>query len=448
MSLRAPLFAVLLLASSNAFATPGEPPPTDNPTPNPASRSALPSGPDLSPSPVPDAKAKKPWRGFRFASDDEANTLRIGGQLQADSLSFPGDEAQILNDEVRLRRARLQLRATTARFYDFRLLLDFADARVQILDALFESTFIDELHLRIGKDKSPVSFDRLQSSTALHFLERTATAGLVTNRDLGLQLAGKISKGLLDYQLGLWDGTPDGASAEQNVGDTFDFAGRLTFQPFLHAELPALKNLQVGVSGSYGKDKGTATATQLASYRSSARATWFRYVTGADLASTAIADGERVRLGAHLYWQYGPVHVFGEVIKSSQEVTLAGRTEAIGVLGYTSQASVVLTGEDASWNGLTPDRVFNPETGGWGALELAVRWGQIAIDDLAFDAGFADISRSARGLSTITFGLNWYLDRQVKLQANLELTSFDGGAPADADRDTETLLGFRGQFLF
>ncbi|MCC6624304.1 MAG: hypothetical protein IT385_23835 [Deltaproteobacteria bacterium] len=407
---------------------------------------ALASTPALAnPTPEP---AAKPWRGFRLASDDEAHVLRIGGQLQIDSTFLPGDEAQALNDEVRLRRARLQLRATTARYFDYRLLLDFADARIQILDAVFETTFLEELRLRIGKEKSPVSFDRLQSSTALHFLERTPTPGLAGNRDLGLQLVGKIDQGVIDYQIGLWDGTPDGGTVEQNLGDTFDLAGRLTFQPFLHAGLPALKSLLIGVSGSYGEETGTATATQLATYRTSGRATWFRYASGTDLATTAIADGARVRLGGHLYWQYGPVHVFAEAIRSSQDITLADRSETISNLAYGTQASVVLTGEDASWSGLTPSRAFDPKAGGWGALELAVRWGQVLIDDLAFDAGFADIARSARGLSTLSFGLSWYLDRQVKLQVNLELTSFDGGAAGDADRDAETLLGFRGQLLF
>lgn len=447
MSLRAPLVFALLLTSTSALANPNDP---TNPAPAPATPVAPPT-PDTTPTPTTTpapAPTKKPWRGFSLASDDGANTLRIGGQLQADSTFFPGDEAQTLSDEVRLRRARLQLRATTAKHFDFRLLLDFADARIQILDAVFETTFLDELRLRIGKEKSPVSFDRLQSSTALHFLERTPTAGFGTNRDLGLQLAGKFNKGVIDYQLGLWDGTPDGATVEQNVGDTFDFAGRLTFQPFLHADLPALKNLQIGVSGSYGKETGTQAAAQLATYRTSGRATWFRYASGTELAATAIADGDRVRLGAHLYWQYGPVHVFAEAIQSSQDITLADRTETITNLGYGTQASFVLTGEDASWNGLTPSRSFDPKNGGWGALELAVRWGQVLIDDLAFDAGFADLNRSAKGLSTLTFGLNWYLDRQVKLQANLELSTFDGGAASGEDRDAETLLGFRGQFLF
>ncbi len=453
MSIRS-LSAVLLLAlaHSSAIASPG-------PTPTEPTVSADPTVPTVSTEPAPTpalatapasapAPKKSAWRGFRLASDDDAYRLRIGGQLQVDTTTFPGDDAKVYLDEVRLRRARLQVRATTARHFDFRLLLDFADARVQILDAVFETTFIEELRFRIGKDKSPVSFDRLQSSTALHFLERTPTPGLAPNRDLGIQLAGKIDKGLIDYQLGLWDGTADGATVEQNPEDDFDFAGRVTFQPFINAGLPALKNLQLGVAGSFGSTTGTQAATQLATYRTSGRATWFRYASGSDLPTTAIADGDRVRLGGHLLWTFGPVHLFGELIQSSQEVTLADRTETITNLAYGVQASWVLTGEDASWSGLTPTRAFDPSAGALGALELAVRWGETLIDDLAFDAGFADENRSARRASTFTAGLNWYLDAAIKLQLNVELTSFENGAAAGADRDAETLIGARGQFLF
>lgn len=402
--------------------------------------------PEAPPVAKPEPK-KKPWGGLRMTSEDKAFSLRVGGQFNVDATVFPNDQAQAQNDEVRIRRARLQVRATTARYFDFRFLFDVTDARLQILDAVLETNALEEVKLRLGKDKSPVSFDRLQSSTALHLLERSPTAGMTGNRDIGVQLAGKIDGGLIDYQLGLWDGTVDGASTEQNVGDTFDFAGRVTFQPFIHAGLPALANLQLGVSGSYGKEAGTATATQLATYRTSGRATWFRYASGADLATTAVADGDRVRLGGHLLWQYGPVLVFAEVIQSSQAITLADRTEDISHLGFAAQASWVLTGDDASWTGLTPDCPFDPAAGGWGAFELVARWGGVIIDDLAFDAGFADPTRSARRLDLFGVGLNWYLDRSLKLQANVDVSSFEDGA-AGGDRDTETLVGLRAQLLF
>lgn len=430
-------FAVALVHSSS-FAT--EPAPAPAPIPAPT--------PTLTPAPVPTpAPAPKPWKGFRLASEDGAHQLRIGGQLQVDAWGFAGDDAKAYVDEVRLRRARLSLRATVGRHYDLRLLIDTADARLQLLDAVIETTFLDELRLRVGKDKSPVSFDRLQSSTALHFLERSTTASVAPNRDLGLQLVGRIANGLVDYQIGLWDGAPDAQTIEQDFDDGFDLAGRLTLQPFVSAELPALKELLIGVSGSWGETTGTQAAPQLGSPRSSGRATWFRYLAGADLATTVIADGARVRIGGHLFWRYGPVSLFGELLQSSQDLRLGDTTGTITNTAYAAQATVLVTGDDASWNGVKPEHAFDPGAGHLGALELAVRWSALDIDDDAFDDGFADPAKSASGSSSLTVGLNWYLDAAVKLQLDYERTTFDGGA-ADGDRPTEHLVGARTQLIF
>jgi phosphate-selective porin OprO/OprP len=129
-------------------------------------------------------------------------------------------------------------------------------------------------------------------------------------------------------------------------------------------------------------------------------------------------------------------------------VTLGDRTESVSALAWSAQAAVVLTGEDASWNGVKPNRPFDPKEGGAGAFELAVRWGELQVDDLAFDAGFADPSKSASRSRSFTVGLNWYLDSAVKLQLDYERTSFEGGAADEADRPTEQLVGARAQLLF
>jgi len=298
------------------------------------------------PSSPPSAPEPKPGTGFRIKSDDGANELRIGGQLQVDAWVFREDAAKAYIDEVRI-----------------------------------------------------------------------------------------------------WDGTPDGSTVEQDGDDAFDFAGRVTFQPFVKSGLPALANLQLGVSGSVGEVKGTQTAPALATSRSSGRATWFRYVSGTDLATTAIADGSRTRIGGHLLWRFGPAHVFGEIIGSSQDVTLAERAETVTNLAWAAQASVVLSGEDASWTGLKPKRDFDPAKGCAGAFELAVRWSELAIDDAAFDAGFADTAKSARGSRALAVSLNGYLSRAVKVQLGYEQAHFDGGSGSD-DRATEHLVGGRTQLLF
>jgi phosphate-selective porin OprO/OprP len=428
------------------------------PTPTPAAPAAPAS--EAAPTEVPPTKAPetakppaevKPkasgWKGFRIQSEDGAYQLRIGGQLQVDAWGFPGDEAKAYVDEVRIRRMRVNLRATVAKHYDFRLLVDFADARLQLLDAVIETTHLDEIRLRVGKDKSPVSFDRLQSGTALLFLERSATTYAAPNRDLGLQLVGKIGKGLVDYQLGLWDGAPDGATVEQDTDDGFDFAGRITFQPFVSSDLPALKELLIGASGSFGAAKGTFAAPQVAAPRSSGRAAWFKFAAGADLATTVVADGDRARVGGHLYWRYGPVSLFGEFLSSSQELALADVRGKVTNTAYVAQATALLTGDDASWSGVKPTADFDPSVGGSGAVELAVRWTELAIGDEAFDLGLADPKKSARKASSLTVGVNWYLNPAVKLQLDYERTSFKDGA-ADGDRPTENLIGARAQLLF
>jgi len=435
--------ATLAVAALRVPSFAAEPEPSLAPAPPPA------PAPVAAPEPAK-APAPKPFGGFKIQSDDKAYALRLGGQLQVDAWGFVGDDAKAYTDEVRIRRARLSVRATVAKYYDLRLLVDFAGSAVSLLDAVFETTWLEEFRIRIGKEKQPVGWERLESDTATHFLEKSQASNLVPNRDLGLQIVGKLGGGLLDYQIGVWNGAADGATNDVDIDDNFDFDGRLTFQPFLKADLPALKELLVGFYGSFGDVHGTAAATQLANYRSSGRAQWYRWATNAtDPALTAIAEGSRVRLGGHLNWQYGPVGVFGEYVQSSQDVTLGATSGTVTNSAYVAQATWLLTGDDSSWVGVKPKTEFDPTSadGGPGGIELAVRWSALSIDEAAFDDGFASASSSAKGLQSFTVGLNWYLNFYVKLQLNWEHTTFDGGA-GDGDRPTEDLVGARGQMLF
>ncbi len=393
-----------------------------------------------------EAHAAKPWKGFVIGSEDGAHELRIGAQLNVDARGFPGDEADAYTDEVRIRRMRMNLRAKVFEHFSMRMLFDTADSRLQILDAVIEVRLMDELKLRIGKEKSPVSYERLQSSSTMHFLESGAAAALTNNRDIGLQLVGVLGDGLLDYQLGVWDGGPDSVSIDQNDGDGFDLAGRVSFQPFREAGLRALEGLVIGVGGSWGEVEGELDAPLLGSYRSSGRATWYRTVSGDDLATTVIADGTRMRLGGHLYWRFGPVSLFGEVVQSLQDVRLGEEAATLGNVGWVAQATWLVTCEDASWTGVKPREPFDPQDGGTGAVELAVRWSELTIDEEAFEGGFADVTRSARGARSFTAGVTWTLNPNVRLQLNWERTMFDGGA-GEGDRPTEDLVGTRVQLL-
>lgn len=402
------------------------------PTPEPAAAAA------------PEPKKPAPWKGFRIATEDKAFSLRLGTHLQIDGYGFPGDDDKAVVDELKVRRFRPGFRATVFEHYDLRWLIEVAESRLNVLDAVVELTHLEALRLRLGKDKAPHSYDHLQSSTATTFLELGPTALLSGNRDIGVQLYGVLASGIVDYQLGIFDGVPDSGSVDADTDDRFELAGRVTFKPFKTLGVGLLEDLSLGVTGSWGEAHGTLAAPNVPSYRTTGRATWFRYASSAtDLAATVIADGDRTRIGGHLDWRAGPVGLFGELLVSGQDLRLGETTKSVSHTAWQAYASVLLTGERSTRTGVSPDAPFDPATGGAGAFELAVRYGQLAIDDAAFEDGLAAPARSAEELSTLTIGFNWYLNSAIKLQLDYERSSFKGGAADDGDRPTENFIGGR-----
>ena len=85
----------------------------------------------------------------------------------------------------------------------------------------------------------------------------------------------------------------------------------------------------------------------------------------------------------------------------------------------------VLTGEDASYKGVSPKNNFDPRNGKWGAFEVALRGSEINAGQEVFDEGFANPDNFASEVSEITAGVNWYLNKNVKFQLNYTRTSFD-----------------------
>ncbi len=65
----------------------------------------------------------------------------------------------------------------------------------------------------------------------------------------------------------------------------------------------------------------------------------------------------------------------------------------------------------------------------------------------AFSLGLADATKSARRARAWAAGVNWYLNRNVKLVMNYENTTFIGGA-VGGDRSAEHALLSRFQIAF
>jgi phosphate-selective porin OprO/OprP len=108
-------------------------------------------------------------------------------------------------------------------------------------------------------------------------------------------------------------------------------------------------------------------------------------------------------------------------------------------------ASWVLTGEAATDRGVRPHVVFDPAQGQWGALQIAVRYNELAVDRDAVALGFASPSASRRA-QAIAAGVHWYLNPFIKWVFNVERTVFDGNA--SGPRVPENAVLFRSQISF
>ena len=106
----------------------------------------------------------------------------------------------------------------------------------------------------------------------------------------------------------------------------------------------------------------------------------------------------------------------------------------------------VLTGENGTYRGVAPKHAFDTKNGALGAFELTGRYHVLTIDDKAFPV-FANPAAAARSAKAWAAGINWYLNRAVKIQADYEQTHFKGGA-ATGDRKTANEILTRFQVGF
>jgi phosphate-selective porin OprO/OprP len=259
-------------------------------------------------------------------------------------------------------------------------------------------------------------------------------------------LYGDVMKDRLSYWAGVFNGVTDGASADADDRDGKDMVGRFMVHPFRGTGHERLEGLGAGFAASYGSQRGALLLPGLASYRSSGQQVFFRYRTDATTAGTALADGTRYRLSAQGYLYSGRLGVLAEQVFSSQEVRLDVTRDTLGANSWQVLGSWVLTGERASVNGVTPRDAFEPSSGKIGAFEVTARYHQLSTDSDAFPT-FANPLVAARAANAWAAGVNWYLNRSIKVTTNYEQTRFEGGATV-GDRPTEHDVLTRVQFGF
>ncbi|MGD0059452.1 MAG: porin [Verrucomicrobiia bacterium] len=392
---------------------------------------------------------------FRFRSADSNFVVRIGGYAQADGRFYLGDRANNGVDTFLMRRVRPILEGTFYQDFDFRIMTDFgngAAASSLLQDAYLEWHHWSWLKIRAGKFKPPVGLEQLMSDTDLIFMERGLPTDLVPQRDVGVQVSGDLLDGTVNYAGGVFNELVDGAIGDLDTGDAKDAAGRIFIQPFKTTEISPLQGFGFGAAGTIGDHTFTSSTTNLPTYKTTGQLTFFSYRSG------VADDGTELRGTPQAYYYYGPFNLLGEYAVSEQEVRTGTYRDNLHNSAWQVEGGFFLTGEEARYRGspynpayaLTPRHPFNLAAGGWGAFEIAARYGELRIDPDAF-SHFADPTKSAQEAREWGVGINWYPNRNVKLSLDYEQTVFDGGAgttTAPNNRETEEDMFGRVQLQF
>ncbi|HEY0915774.1 MAG TPA: porin [Solimonas sp.] len=381
------------------------------------------------------------------------NEFKFNALVQLDARTYL-DDSRAQNDTFTFRRIRPTFQGSVGKLIGYRLTPEFATNNATIVDAYIDLKFDPAYTLRAGKVKGPTGLERLQGGSAITFIERGLPTELVPNRDLGIQLQGDVLSNTLNYTLGYYNGTADGRDGGLvDTDNRKEVAGRLFAEPFKN-DGGVLEKLGVGIAASTGTQLGNSTANSAASavptgYRSPSQRSFFAYETN------VTANGDHTRISPQAYFYNGPFGLLTEYVQSKQEFTRGTGNPTVDVKSTAWQVatSYVITGEDIGYKGLS--KVAQPFTvggEGWGAFEVAARYGELEVDDAAF-AGIAavrlaDPDAQSKKASSWTVGVNWYLNNNVKLALNYTNTSFDGGKAGGADRDDDKTVFSRLQLNF
>jgi phosphate-selective porin OprO/OprP len=388
-------------------------------------------------------------KGFGIRSGDGAYVLRIRGLLQADSRWFLNDGA--LSDKAdtfAIRRLRPALEGTLFGLADFRFTPDFAGGAVAVFDAYADVHPFAWLRVRAGKFKSPLGLERLQSDADVPLIERALTQYLTPTRDVGANLYGDIAGGVVQYNLGIYNGSPDNANQDVDANHAKDFVGRLLVQPFKLEGLQDLGALGVHFAVSTGNRFGTPTNPQLPAFRSAGLNTFFVYLPGTatDLSTIPFAHLRQTRINPGLFYYLGGLGVLGEFVQSKQEVQKGNTVVTLTHRAAHATASFVIGGKNG-YDGPTPTNRFDLSKGTLGALEIAVRWNYLKLDDDTFPA-YASHTTSANKAQGFGVAANFVPSRTLRISTTFEQTYFTGGAAASGDRKTENVILERVQVNF
>jgi len=260
--------------------------------------------------------------------------------------------------------------------------------------------------LSIGKQKEPISMERIMPMPSLPMQERTSIAdALLPSRNFGVVVSGTVLDRRMTWAGGAFN---DSIVHGESFGEgTSQLIGRLTWLPFLSEDESNLFHIGFGMRYSDAVE-GIQTQTEPE----------FNNAPVFVDSGLFVADEARI-YNLEASWRRGPLWVGGEYLATGVDAPLKSGDPDFN--GYSVTGSWTLTGEIRPYNrrsgilGTIPvsKSVYQ---GGWGAWEVGIRWSSLDLTEGTVQGGEMDI---------LSLGLNWWLSPIFNVNLNYRHINLD-----------------------
>jgi len=340
-----------------------------------------------------------------------AFSFKPKGWMDIDAAAFHESKGGYhFNDGTQFRRLRLGFDGTAFKWFNYRLEVDFAGNAVNITDGYLQYTRIPHTVLTIGQHKAPFGLEANNTDHLNVFLERgmfnNAASSAGAERRIGLSAAW-APKENINVAGGLFgDNESISRGSGSAPGESWGVNGRATWEPVFDTG----KIVHVGVAGYYRErlKSGEVPDAVRLSDRPNVR------VDGGNIADSGVVTNTRslTYAGLEAATVFGPLTIAGEAGKLWLDRFGGDNAHFSGYYGY---AAYMLTGETRPFKGGNFDRIRpfkDLNNGGFGAVEVALRYDHIDLKDTPV------LARAGNEASSVTAGLNWYVNPYAKLQFN------------------------------
>jgi len=279
------------------------------------------------------------------------------------------------------------------------------DDSLNFLDWRLDIPFYSGTTLSIGKQKEPISMERIMTLVHIPMQERSVAADtLLPSRNIGAVISGQTESKRLTWAGGVFNNWLDtnndfGKNATQVVG-------RLTWLPYLSEDEYEL--LHLGFAARYSNTQADLRFVSSPEFNKSP-----------DFIDSGIFNAnDSLTYNLEASWRKGPLWISGEYTENNIDSPEQGSPT---LSGYYLSAALSLTGEMRNYN--KRNGTFAPlavsqsvQQGGIGAWELTSRWSVFDGNSGQLNSGETDV---------FSIGLFWWLNPKFNISANYRWINLD-----------------------